>query len=150
MWIIPQIIVAYLFCGPLAPFIPPPPFDPAKMPYDIGFRSVGKGNLDEVELRWAANGRDYMAGAGFLSPGGTKTNGLTNHPPPIPEKATLTWKSPDGKHHKEEVAIRALVPDPNHFYGTIWIKFMPDGTPKVKPMSWDEMRAMQYWDKEYP
>lgn len=117
--------------------------------YDIGFRTVGKTNLNEVQVRWKYKGREHLAGAGFLTPGGTANDEIAAPQPPLPEKVMVSWKSADGKRHQQELAVRSRVNDPDHFHGTIWIKFNDAGV-KVVPLTDEQMRRMRYFQRDYP
>jgi hypothetical protein len=61
-------------------------------------------------------------------------------PRPIPEKATVRWKTADGKAHGKDVEVAKLIADPPNFSGTIYFKFTADGSVAVVPLTYDEER----------
>jgi hypothetical protein len=77
------------------------------------------------------------AGAGDLAVGhggARESPGLD----PIPARATIRWRTADGRHHEQEVEIAGRIADPKHFGGTIYFIYRRDGTWTVVPITDDE------------
>jgi hypothetical protein len=109
------------------------------LPYNVAFTNETAEELTGVGLHWAMRGQFANPGAGSLGPGGSGgMYGLGLHPPPAPLTATVEWKTPDGKQHRQGVEVRKFVPEPEKFNGTIFFKITSDGV-KVVALTFEEM-----------
>jgi hypothetical protein len=56
----------------------------------------------------------------------------------------------DEKTHSVKVDVAKVMVAPAHFSGTVYFKILPDGTVKVVPLTYDEIRRLSYELKKYP
>jgi hypothetical protein len=103
--------------------------------YSFGYYNDTGVEITDVRLSWLANQVTHQDGAGVLGTGGS---GAASHeqPRPIPEKATVAWKTADGTGHSKDVAVVEAVVDPSNFSGTIFFKFTAAGDVKVVPITY--------------
>jgi hypothetical protein len=94
-------------------------------PYDWGFYNASRQNLREVHMTYPYGKGRATATAGILDAGGSKINGSGFDP--IPPLGTVTWQTPDGQNHQQDVAISGKVPDLERFSGIIWFVYTGDG-----------------------
>jgi len=115
--------------------------------YSIGFANRTKELYSGVGSEWVINGVKYAPGAGMLGPGSEKEYRYA--PDPIPPAATVVWKTPDGKEHRQKVELPKNIRDDATWTGTIWFKFIDKGV-EVAPLSRAEMHKLAQAQKEYP
>jgi hypothetical protein len=103
--------------------------------YSFGYYNDAGAEITDVRSDWRAKGTAYHDEAGILGVGGS---GKASHeqPRPIPEKATVAWKTADGTGHSKDVAVVEAVVDPSNFSGTIFFKFTAAGDVKVVPITY--------------
>lgn len=70
-------------------------------------------------------------------------------PDPIPPAATVVWKTPDGKEHRQTLEVPKNICDDAFWTGTIWFKFTDKGV-EVVPLSRADMHKLAQAQKEYP
>ena len=85
--------------------------------YHWGFYNDSKVDLSGVGF---VAGRWNM-GPGVLTPGSGKTLGSGFRP--IPERGVISWPTPDGREHRQEVVIAANAAVLQKQSGTIWFSF---------------------------
>ena len=109
--------------------------------YSIGFSNRTKEEFSGVEAEWEINGVKYNPGAGILVPGGKAEYEYV--PDPIPPAATVVWKTPDGKEHRQTLEIPKKIRDDAFWTGTIWFKFTDKGV-EIIPLSKKQMDRMEW------
>ena len=110
--------------------------------YAIGFSNQTKEQFSDVEAEWVINGVKYNPGAGMLPPGfGGKEYRYAHDP--IPPAATVVWKTPDGKEHRQKVEVPKNIRDDPTWTGPIWFKFTDKGV-EVIPLSKRQMDKMEW------
>jgi hypothetical protein len=77
---------------------------PKVQEYSIAVKNGTSAPILEVDVRFDK----FSSGGGYLRPGVSKTYELV--PFPIPEKATVYWKSKDGKSHEKTVEVMSAIP----------------------------------------
>jgi hypothetical protein len=117
-------------------------------PYAWGFcNSTGK-SFDNVHIDFVINGAHATDGPGRLSSGGTGGAQSMFAPGPIPQTVTVSWR--DGEHFlREDVEVASKIADPAGFTGTIWFKFLSNGTVAVIPMTEAEMTERARRGEDY-
>jgi hypothetical protein len=111
---------------------------PGAPEYSVGFYNDTPGELTETRADWRVNGIAHHDEAGVLSPGAEKAS--DEQPRPIPERATVTWRTADGKAHSKDVEVAKLIGDPSSFSGTVYFKFMADGNVAAVPLTYAQER----------
>lgn len=115
--------------------------------YAIGFANRTSELLSDVRSEWVANGVKYAPSAGFLGTNSTKED--NEAPDPIPESATVIWKTPDGKEHRQTLIVAKKIKNISTWTGTVWFKFTEKGV-EVVPLSKKEMDDLADARKDYP
>src|SRR5690606_4117607 len=101
--------------------------------YGIGVKNATKITFDDVAIEYPTeNGEMYRATFGVLVEG--RYNKRSFEPNPIPQRATVSWRTPDGKLHKRDVVVADRVPDIRSFKGTVWFKISAEDV-TVVPMT---------------
>jgi hypothetical protein len=120
---------------------------PRRPMYSIGFANRTKELFSGVEAEWLINGVQYAPGAGMLGPGSEKEYEYAADP--IPPAATVVWKTPDGKEHRQKMEVPKNIRDDAFWTGTVWFKFTDKGV-EVVPLSNEQMHKLAQAQKEYP
>ncbi len=115
--------------------------------YAIGYADRTSGRLSAVGVHWRWKGKDYEWGGGEFDVGTVKQFG--DAPDPIPPAATVIWKTPDGKEHRQKLEIPKNIRDDATWTGTVWFKFTDKGV-EVVPLSRADMHKLAQAQKEYP
>ena len=115
--------------------------------YAVGFANRTKEQFSGVESEWVINGVKYNPGAGRLAPGSEKEYEYA--PDPIPPAATVVWKTPDGKEHRQTLEVPKRIREDASWTGTLWFKFTDTGV-EVVPLSREEMHKLAQARKKYP
>jgi hypothetical protein len=107
-----------------------------KPEYIWGFSNASKEYLHGVGVKWKGG----VAAAGELPPSGPSGGGATDNEgwEPMPERVTLHWSNSDKVRHEKTVEVATALPDAATFTGTIWFKYLPDGTWVMVPISKEE------------
>lgn len=92
--------------------------------YDIVIRNVGTKTITDANVQYD----DFRSLGGIVSPGYGKSHQNPNYP--IPEKATIEWRTEDGKLHQKEVEVKRHVP--RNFRGDIQFEIDDNNEVKVK------------------
>ena len=103
--------------------------------YSIGFYNATSTAITDCKLDWKDHGTPQWSGGGIIPPSGFKAAHFERDP--IPEKATLSWNSADGRHHSQDFDVAKRVPDVKRFSGTIWFRIDDHGA-KVVPLTYEE------------
>ena len=115
--------------------------------FNVGYSNPTREDLKDAVLQWSVHDGDFREKLGWLHPGGNGTFGVGATE--VPAKMTFTWRGGDGKVQSKVFEVRKLIADPQHFKGTVWIKFTADG-PQVIPLTRQEMEDRYVHDKEVP
>lgn len=115
--------------------------------YAVGFANRTKEQFSDVKAEWSINGAKYSPAAGRLAPGSEKEEG--DAADPIPPAATVVWKTPDGKEHRQTLDVPKNIRDDPSWTGTLWFKFTDKGV-EVVPLSRAEMHKLAQAHKKYP
>jgi hypothetical protein len=116
-----------------------PPQEP-QTGYEFGFFNATGQELGPQTLDWQTGGVPHRTGGAILVPGGGATR-FYDSPLPMPEAATVSWTTADGRPHKQEVQIAKSLPKGKEFAGTIWLKFTDEGV-VVVPMTYEERHRL--------
>lgn len=108
--------------------------------YSMGFYDDTLTEITACRVEWQAGGHAEHEDLGILSPRETAVS--HQQPRPIPAKATVKWKTADGKPHIQEVEIAKLIVNVPQFAGTIYFKFIADDRVIVVPMTYTEIDHM--------
>jgi len=92
--------------------------------YDILIKNVGSKGIDDAHVCFG----EFRSIGGILSPGRGKLHGNPEHP--IPEKATVEWRTEDGVMHREEVEVLKHIP--KGFRGDIQFEIDDDNSVTVR------------------
>lgn len=117
-------------------------------PYGMGFHNETTATITDTRVDWTSDRGAFNDGAGILAAGADGTT--SSDPRPIPLKATVTWKTADGKPHSQVVEVANLIPEPAKFSGTIYFKFMSDGSVKVVPLTYTQIQNLAAHLQKYP
>ena len=104
-------------------------------PYTDGFYNATGQELRDVQIDYEVDHKPYRLGGGLMVP--TAVASIEFAPDPIPERVTLSWRTPDGELHHQELAVASRVPDLKHFSGTLYFCISQDGL-RVVPVTYDE------------
>ena len=116
--------------------------------YSVGFYNDNSALISGCRVDWAVDGEKRHELLGDVGAGGPAVTHSVLRP--IPRTAKVTWETPDGKVHDSQVDVATCMPDPAHFSGTVFFKVMADGTVRVVPLTYDEIRRLSYEQKSYP
>ena len=72
--------------------------------YNVAVKNATPEHLVDVRLSFG----DFRSLTTQLRPGAHLRQGRVPHP--IPDRATVTWRTPDGAVHTKEVAVKPAVP----------------------------------------
>lgn len=131
-------------CGPLLLDAGPHARSPE---YAIGFANRTPVEYTEVRVEWTSGGVKYSPSAGRLSTDSRKED--NEAPDPIPDSATVVWKTPNGKEHRQTVIVAKKIKNIATWTGTVWFKFTDNGV-EVVPLSKKEMDDLADARKDYP
>lgn len=125
-----------------------PPRLPVREPeYDWGFYNATTKPLNEVAIDCVINGIAYHDGDPDPLPPDLKHEGdstiRTWGPDPMPARVTVSWRTADGKKHKQDVEVASTIQDLGHFTGIVYFKFTPEGGVKVVPIPQALFDSMQ-------
>ena len=82
--------------------------------YNVVLLNIGKVKLTDATVNYGT----FMSGGGNLIPNTRSVYLLPSHP--VPAKATVVWRTPDGILHEKEVEVKSRVP--KKFEGDIYFK----------------------------
>lgn len=105
----------------------------ARNMYDLEVRNAGKEQLDDVAVKY--DNFDFTFGV--VSPNSRKNHGFVGKKHPVPEKATVSWKTPDGKLHAQTVNVKNKLPKS---FDDITIMLDIDVTGNVS-VSWEQFKT---------
>ena len=109
--------------------------------YAFGFSNATVADINDVCVDWVESERAWHDSAGIIAPGSNKRN--NGEPDPIPQKGTISWKTVDGKVHRQEVLIASQIPHIARFSGDIWFKITDAGV-QVIPMTLAQEEEMTH------
>ena len=115
--------------------------------YAIGFANATAEELSRVGATWTANGKTLRESAGILVPTGYKE--FNEEPDPIPGRAEVSWRTPDGRDHQQQVEVASRIPNLAAFSGTIFFK-ITDGGVQLVPLTNAERDRLADEHKPYP
>jgi hypothetical protein len=99
--------------------------------YNVVIKNVGAGRVDRAQVRYGS----FRSIGGVLSPGIWKIHGNPDYP--IPDVATVEWRTEDGEMHSRQVEVKKLVP--KGFKGDIQFEIADDHTVTVRVIPRDDM-----------
>ena len=73
--------------------------------YDVSIKNISKLVLDDAHVSYD----NFYSIGGVLPPGIEKIHGNPNYP--IPDKATVEWRTKDGIFHKKEIDLTRISKD---------------------------------------
>ena len=121
----------------------------AELPqYKMAFYNGTTGHIMEARADWMVDGHAGKAEGGAANPGVSKVEML--RPQPVPEIATVKWRTANGISHKREVEIKKLIAAPDRFDGTIFLKIAESGTVTVVPLTDNQMLNLSMRHQDYP
>ena len=80
----------------------------------VVLNNTGKQELNDAHVSYG----EFESVGGVLVPGAVAGHGGISHP--LPERATVQWRTPDGTLHSKEVAVRSQLP--KGFRGEVWFQ----------------------------
>jgi len=92
--------------------------------YNVSIRNVGGSVINDAHVSYS----DFQSVGGIIVPGGGCKHLFPDHP--IPETATVEWRTEDGVMHREEVEVLKLVP--KGFRGDIQFEIDDDNSVTVR------------------
>ena len=116
--------------------------------YSVGFFNDGSSLITDGRVDWRIGSTDRHELLGNVGSEGWKVTHSVLRP--IPDVATVTWQTADGRTHRANVDVAKKIADPRHFSGTVFFKILADGTVRVVPLTYDEIRRLSYERKSYP
>ncbi|MDD4870754.1 MAG: hypothetical protein PHR77_09360 [Kiritimatiellae bacterium] len=100
--------------------------------YNVIIKNVGKRTIDDAHVIYGE----------FRSIGGILPSGIYaghGHPEyPIPEKATVEWRTEDGQMHRKDVDVKKLIP--KRFRGDIQFEIADDNTVTVRVIPREDLK----------
>jgi hypothetical protein len=93
--------------------------------YSVSVRNMTQATITDAHVSFDG----FRSIGGTVDPGIYKSNVDVQRP--IPEEATVEWRTSDNVSHRRVVKVRSAVPA--RFRGEIFFEIMPDGTVKVVP-----------------
>jgi hypothetical protein len=95
--------------------------------YNVVIKNVGKLDIEDAHVTYG----QFRSVGGFLPAGLYAGHG---HPDqPIPNRATVEWRTLDGQMHRKDVEVKELVP--KRFRGDIQFEIADDETVTVRFVS---------------
>ena len=92
--------------------------------YNISIRNTGSAPITEAHVIYDG----FRSAGGNIQPGGGGVHLLPDYP--IPDRATVEWRTADGQTHRTEVEVRKLIP--KGFRGDIQFGIAEDNTVTVR------------------
>jgi hypothetical protein len=116
--------------------------------YSMGCSNDTPSLIGASRINWRIGTDDRHETFGYI---GVGTLGVKDPAQrPIPQTATVTWETADGKAHSQRVDVAKKMVAPAKFSGTIFFKFMPDGSVQVVPLTYDDIHRLSYANQKYP
>ncbi len=100
--------------------------------YNVVIKNIGKQTINDAHVKY-----DEFRSVGGVLPSGIYA-GHGNPEYPIPETATVEWRTEDGVMHRQEVAVKKLVP--KGFRGDIQFEIADDNTVTVRVIPREKIR----------
>ncbi len=100
--------------------------------YNVIVRNGGTRRVTNVQVAYG----EFRSIGGTLSPGIWKLHGNPGHP--IPETATVEWRTEDGQMHRKDVEVKSLIP--KGFRGDIEFEIADDNTVNVRAIPREKVR----------
>ena len=97
--------------------------EPAQ-PYNVAVKNATSARFQDAVVSFG----EFRSLGGSLPPGSHTRQGPI--PYPIPDRATVTWRTADGVSHSKEVAVRPTVP--TDFRGSIFFDVVEGGDVRVR------------------
>jgi hypothetical protein len=116
--------------------------------YSIGFFNATDGHISEARADWQTGGVAKQQEGGVMNAGADAV--FHEQPRPIPQKATVSWRTSDTTMHHSDVEVSKLIADPATFSGTVYFKIAADGSVKVVPLTYEEIHRLAFAHKPYP
>jgi len=91
--------------------------------YNVVIKNVGKRTIDDAHVVYG----EFRSIGGIIIPRSEKGHGNPDYP--IPETATVEWRTDDGQMHHTEVEVKRLVP--KGFRGDIVFEISDDNNVTV-------------------
>lgn len=124
------IAAAHYGCAPAAPA-----GDAHGPDHQEGYYNATQNEIFDAIIYWSVGDRHDAHGYFLLPALGTKL--VVSAVDPIPDRATILWKTADGAAHRSEVKVANAIPDLKAFRGTVWYKFTENNV-EVVPISYIE------------
>ena len=103
--------------------------------YSMAFYNGTTQRLNGVQY---VDSPEFVSG-GVMDPGIDKSCTVSG---PVQPTATIQWRTADGVMHEQSVALCSVVPNPDHFRGTVFFEITDDG---VHVVPWTE----DQWEKTH-
>jgi len=100
--------------------------------YNVVIKNVGKRSVDHAHVMYG----EFRSVGGVLPPDVWSKHMVPEYP--IPERATVEWRTEDGELHRREVAVKKLVP--KGFRGDIQFEIHDDNTVTVRVIPREKAR----------
>lgn len=94
--------------------------------YSVVIRNAGRHQLDRANVTYG----EFNSGGGVIIPGSIAGHGHPGYP--IPDKATVEWRTEDGQIHQKVVEVRKLIP--LGFSGDIYFDIDDSTNVTVRPV----------------
>lgn len=92
--------------------------------YNVVIKNVGERRIENAHVVYG----EFRSIGGVIIPGSQKGHGHPEYP--IPETATVEWRTEDGVMHRQDVQVKTLVP--KRFRGDIQFEIADDDTVTVR------------------
>ncbi len=70
---------------------------------------------------------------------------MSAQPQRIPDEVILRWRISKGATHQQTISLAGIVPDMDHFKGTVWFRYERDSM--WHPVAWSEEQMIQSLSK---
>lgn len=100
--------------------------------YNVIIKNVGIRTIDDARVTYG----EFRSVGGVLPPGIYAGHGHPEYP--IPATAAVEWRTEDGRMHRQEVAVKKLVP--KGFRGDIQFEIADDNTVTVRVIPREKIR----------
>ena len=92
--------------------------------YGVAVRNLTSSLITDAHVTFG----NFKSTGGAIDPGIYKITHEIGEP--IPEEATVEWRTADGRLHVKRVAVKSVIP--RNFSGRIFFEIMPDQTVRVR------------------
>ncbi|MDD4870756.1 MAG: hypothetical protein PHR77_09370 [Kiritimatiellae bacterium] len=100
--------------------------------YNVVIKNVGKRTINDATVIYG----EFSSGGGIIISGSEAGYGHPEYP--IPEKATVEWRTEDGQMHRKDVEVKKLIP--KGFGGDIQFEIADDNTVTVRVIPREDLK----------